>query len=316
MCNLTVSSVLFSCADDFFVGIGDINSTFLPKIDPMIAGPPLPLPGSSSTAASTSTSISNPSSNPTISTPIVQEEERERDAQEAKEMVAANSLILEAQLEERPLAKKQEELLDVVEESGKTDELSTKDEKDDELNGKPDEKPAERVAKKALLKNDDVELQRVNKVYWVLYILCFFTCIEDAYIRRYWTKCMRDFSAPIILDFRKTNQRSVDQGHLLEGPKRPSHTMSRSVRYLVYILHLVELRSSLQAIIPSMRAETLKDVHILFSSVIPLDTKPEATEIWRVANMFGAKCHTELSNEVTHVVAAKVCLGQLLQVHT
>lgn len=55
-----------------------------------------------------------------------------------------------------------------------------------------------------------------------------------------------------------------------------------------------------------MRSETLKDIHILFSSVIPLDTKPEATEIWRVANMFGAKCYTELSDAVTHVVAAKV----------
>ena len=55
-----------------------------------------------------------------------------------------------------------------------------------------------------------------------------------------------------------------------------------------------------------MRSDTLKDVHILFSSVIPLDTKPESTEIWRVAHMFGAKCYTELSSQVTHVVAAKV----------
>ena len=54
-----------------------------------------------------------------------------------------------------------------------------------------------------------------------------------------------------------------------------------------------------------MRADTLKDVHILFSSVIPLDMKPEATEIWRVAQMFGAKCHNDLSNQITHVVAAK-----------
>jgi hypothetical protein len=55
-----------------------------------------------------------------------------------------------------------------------------------------------------------------------------------------------------------------------------------------------------------MRVDTLKDVHILFSSVIPLDTKPESTEIWRVAHMFGATCYSELSSMVTHVVAAKV----------
>jgi len=46
--------------------------------------------------------------------------------------------------------------------------------------------------------------------------------------------------------------------------------------------------------------------HILFSSVIPLDTKPETTEIWKMAHMFGAKCSTELKSEITHVVSAKV----------
>ena len=53
-------------------------------------------------------------------------------------------------------------------------------------------------------------------------------------------------------------------------------------------------------------------MHILFSSVIPLDTNPEATEIWRMALMFGAKCSTELTADVTHVVAAKVRLSSWL----
>lgn len=103
-------------------------------------------------------------------------------------MVAANSLILEAQLEERPLAKKQEELLDVIEESGKTDEASTEDgnEKSDEEKEKLTEKPAERVAKKALLKNDDVELQRVSKVYCVLFYFCgFILVLTNTYLHRY-----------------------------------------------------------------------------------------------------------------------------------
>lgn len=74
-------------------------------------------------------------------------------------MVAANSLALEAQLEERPLAKKQEALLDdgIEKEGEKTGEDS-----DEKGQDKPDEKPAH--VKKALLKNDDTELQRVNKV--------------------------------------------------------------------------------------------------------------------------------------------------------
>lgn len=55
-----------------------------------------------------------------------------------------------------------------------------------------------------------------------------------------------------------------------------------------------------------MRDRTLHGVHILFSSVIPLDTRPETTEIWKVALMFGGQCYTELSSHITHVVAAKV----------
>jgi RNA polymerase II subunit A-like phosphatase len=157
----------FCIIDDFFVGIGDINSTFLPKVDPITAGPPLPISGTSPpsprssptsvTPSSTLTSSSN--TTPPATSEAEREEERERGAQETKEMVAANSLALEAQLEERPLAKKQEALLDdgIEKEGEKTGEDS-----DEKGQDKPDEKPAH--VKKALLKNDDTELQRVNKV--------------------------------------------------------------------------------------------------------------------------------------------------------
>lgn len=61
-----------------------------------------------------------------------------------------------------------------------------------------------------------------------------------------------------------------------------------------------------------MRLKTLNGAHIVFSSVIPLDTKPETTEIWKVAHMFGARCYTELNNLTTHVVAAKVCSSRMI----
>jgi hypothetical protein len=63
----------------------------------------------------------------------------------------------------------------------------------------------------------------------------------------------------------------------------------------------------MQRIIPRLRSEVFEGVHILFSSVIPLDTQPETTEIWRLAHMFGARVSTELKSDITHVVAAKVC---------
>ena len=61
-----------------------------------------------------------------------------------------------------------------------------------------------------------------------------------------------------------------------------------------------------QIIIPGLRLQTFDGLHILFSSVIPLDTRPETTDIWNLAEAFGASCHSELTSEVTHLVAAKV----------
>jgi len=66
-----------------------------------------------------------------------------------------------------------------------------------------------------------------------------------------------------------------------------------------------DLISFAQIIIPGFRLQTFDGLHILFSSVIPLDTRPETTDIWNLAEAFGASCHTELSSEVTHLVAAK-----------
>jgi len=67
-----------------------------------------------------------------------------------------------------------------------------------------------------------------------------------------------------------------------------------------------------QRIIPRIRTEVLAGVHILFSSVIPLDTRPESTEIWKMAHMFGARCSTELTADITHVVAAKVSATMII----
>jgi hypothetical protein len=55
-----------------------------------------------------------------------------------------------------------------------------------------------------------------------------------------------------------------------------------------------------------MRKSTFAGVHIVFSSVIPLDAQPQKTDIWNTALAFGATCDTEISSRTTHLVAAKV----------
>jgi len=77
------------------------------------------------------------------------------------------------------------------------------------------------------------------------------------------------------------------------------------VRHILVLL-FAGVDPFVQRIIPRLRSEVFEGVHILFSSVIPLDTQPETTEIWRLAHMFGARVSTELKSDITHVVAAKV----------
>ncbi|KIK70552.1 hypothetical protein GYMLUDRAFT_253918 [Collybiopsis luxurians FD-317 M1] len=248
---------------DFFVGIGDINSTFLPKVEPLTVSTP---PSNTPPLLAASSNIT-PEPNRTP-------EEVEKSEAEKKAMLSKNSETLNVQVNERPLAKKQEELkqsaseetselkLTVPKDSTKEEEELVQSEKREGIDSETSKKPAkpEKTPRKALLKDDDIELIRVNEI------------LSEIHKRFYqaYDEHMKKIKQPQYQN---------------RKPDKPSYDVTR--------------------IIPNMRSDVLKGVHLLFSSVIPLDTKPESTEIWRMAHMFGAKCTTELSSETTHVVAAK-----------
>ncbi|KIJ57127.1 hypothetical protein M422DRAFT_198518 [Sphaerobolus stellatus SS14] len=256
---------------DFFVGIGDINSAFLPKTAPLVPSTP-------------TTPAATPSSPPEVT----EDAQAEADAQELALQSQQTIERIVAEVEERPLAKKQEQLEEddpeedgVEKESVEKDGDKKEDDKKPEINGekkedaeesKPEEPkpqqphPHHHHHRKALLKNDDTELVRLanllEEVHGKFY---------DAY----------DARLPEALpDKRKAT--------LVDG--RP---VDASVAYDVKL------------IIPRLRARTLAGVHIVFSSVIPLDVNPRTTEMWKTAEIFGATCHTALSKQVTHLVAAK-----------
>lgn len=79
-------------------------------------------------------------------------------------MVTQNNRVLEAQVEERPLAKKQEELQGESTPSEADDGKPPLDTKGDKDDSKSTSSRSEKGSRKALLKNDDLELQRVSKV--------------------------------------------------------------------------------------------------------------------------------------------------------
>ncbi|KAI0073946.1 hypothetical protein K474DRAFT_1666016 [Panus rudis PR-1116 ss-1] len=261
---------------DFFVGIGDINSAFLPKLEPMT--PPLP-PGvpavtpTTPTPEPTEASSAPPSSSEkAIVVPNGPIEVDESEAARKSEILTRNHMALDAQVEERPLAKKQEELQEASQvDSTITDKAEASSSAEGEKstsngNGEASTsaRPKEKVVRKALLRNDDIELVRVRNLL-------------DEVHRRFYNA----FDA-----------KDLDQEQNKSSQKRKRKDPSQ-VPYDV------------RAIIPQIRMHTFEGVHILFSSVIPLDVNPESTEIWRTALAFGAKCYRELNPKITHVVAAK-----------
>ena len=82
-----------------------------------------------------------------------------------KEMMARNSLALEAQVEERPLAKLQEELQEVANGQQESEGSAAESASGKSVStSRPPESSGERHHRKALLKNDDTELRRVKRV--------------------------------------------------------------------------------------------------------------------------------------------------------
>ncbi|KAL1748940.1 hypothetical protein HDZ31DRAFT_28711 [Schizophyllum fasciatum] len=221
---------------DFFVGIGDINSSFMPKIPPLL--PQITPPGKP------------PRDKPPIPTPGKMEDNMQNTDVELR------AQTLEAQMEERPLAKQQSDL------EAKSKEDEAKD-TDGPISGDEPSTPSKSTEKhpaKALLNNDDTELIRVGKLL-------------DEVHARFFTEY--DARLPLSPKKRKLGSQEPERHNVPYDVKR---------------------------IIPSIRASVFQGCHICFSSIIPLDVRPEAHEAWRLGQMFGARCHASLSPEVTHVV--------------
>ena len=154
---LSAAPSRFVPPDDFFVGIGDINSAFLPKIDPFSAvvpsdrtPPPAPSSPTLSDASSDTLVSSSSQDDPGVSTLEAEEKAEALN----KTMITQNSLALEAQVEQRPLARKQEELQESASDEPAPEQPSAPAAARTEKEAPPKEKHA----RKALLRNDDVEL--------------------------------------------------------------------------------------------------------------------------------------------------------------
>ncbi|XP_078043867.1 RNA polymerase II subunit A C-terminal domain phosphatase Fcp1 [Augochlora pura] len=64
-------------------------------------------------------------------------------------------------------------------------------------------------------------------------------------------------------------------------------------------------RKSLRDIIPRVRAQVLKGVHLTFSGLIPTNQKLQQSRAYKVARAFGAEVAQDLTEKTTHLVAIR-----------
>jgi hypothetical protein len=61
------------------------------------------------------------------------------------------------------------------------------------------------------------------------------------------------------------------------------------------------------------RMKVLSGVHLIFSGVFPLGTEPKMHTLWKNAEYYGAKCHEQFNDNITHLVAAREGTDKVLE---
>ncbi len=259
---------------DFFVGIGDINSSFLPKRPELEAKPAkvgkteeaVGNKGSDCAAASTTTTGDVSAVDRMLSMAGKQ------DAGSMKEKSEEQDEQLAEQLENRPLLQKQK-ILDAAEEEAlkvspaaeAAAELLSEDgeRKDHELH------PSSKY-RHNLLQDDDTELTHLGKNL---------RAVHQAYFDEY-ALSLSGSKGGRIADL------------------RPGHAKKRSADDQ---LHRIPDAAQLMA---SMKSRVLAGVTLVFSGVVPLGVDIQSHDLAVWAKSFGAVVSENLSKRTTHVIAS------------
>ncbi|KAK0644826.1 RNA polymerase II subunit A C-terminal domain phosphatase [Lasiodiplodia hormozganensis] len=265
---------------DFFVGIGDINSSFLPKrhdIAPADPPPPYTPPqdeaeGAKGGATEGSTAEEKLSHlkiqmppKPNSETTSLEEQlvamSGGDNPELLKEQTDEQNETIATQMEDKPLLRRQE-ILD------KADQEAAEKEESRE-NG--DETPSDAHRRHNLLHDDDEELAHLEANL---------RSVHQRFYERY-----------------ERNRSGAQGGRLaqLKGEKSPK---KRPIDDL-------EIVPDVALIMPDMKRSVLKGVSIVFSGVVPLGTNIQNSEYAVWAKSFGAKVSEVINRKTTHVVAAR-----------
>lgn len=280
---------------DFFVGIGDINSSFLPKKpgprpSPKAAAivPPKPSDGSAEAplegeaGSQTNGSADQQAEAPTpegSESPIVSNaspleqlvamgESDDLNTREAQ--TSSQKETVDKQVEERPLLQKQKQL--EAEDAATESTAATVDGSPINSSHPNDESNESDKPKHNLLQDDDRELVQ----------------LEEA-LRSVRTEFYKQYNQSLA---------AASGGRLAQlcgGQKRksPSETLD------------LDLVPDIKEVLPSVKSKVLDGVIIVFSGVVPLGMDVQTTDIAILAKSFGARIHEDISRHTTHLVAAR-----------
>ncbi|KAL7268033.1 CTD phosphatase Fcp1 [Rhizina undulata] len=279
---------------DFFVGIGDINSSFLPKRQEFPTGPPVnptPTPAITETSAIeqietteedaaaenippeelTTESTSTSSSGAQLST---LEQLVTMGAGDDQNLLNVQSEELDkaitAQKEARPLAKKQE-LQDKLDD--KAAEIAATTESTDGQNGH-DMTPSEASRQRhSVLHDNDIELTAL-------------------------TRNLTDVHSVFYEEYEKNRRGRRDRVAQLKRPRVDKKPVSEDALDLNAV-------PDITAIMPTMKRRALTGTVLVFSGVIPLGADVQSSDIAVWAKSFGAFVSEIVTSRVTHVIAAR-----------
>lgn len=307
---------------DFFVGIGDINSVFLPKRQEIPAleppkseikvEPSLPPDEDKSTEATANGAGAAAQGNQSTTVPapaksLASLEQlvsigSNNDSEVLQEQATEQREQLAAQLEEKPLLQMQKAIDEkdeavAAEESsstsstapsvnGLTSETSTQSDRESvDSDSSTSSKPPQRHA---LLKNDDNELVAVQE---------HLTAVHAMFYNEY--------------DQRRRSLKGGRVGSILGKRKQPLTSSQDDAAS--EIPSDLQFAPDIKNVMPSMKRKVLDGVVITFSAVIPLLVDVQQADISQWAKSFGARISTKVTRDTTHVVAAKAGTAKVKQ---
>jgi RNA polymerase II subunit A C-terminal domain phosphatase len=291
---------------EFFVGIGDINSSFLPKKQEIQA-----IPKHHANREATANDVNerqNGQDRDHRANGVAEDETSTiQNGTSALEQLVAmgggddptvrelqskgQEEIISSQLEEKPLLKMQMEQDEKDEAEAMASESSTNgdaqitnatdsDSSDSsESSTSSPSSTAKAKARHSILKNDDVELA---------YLEASLTAIHTAFFNEYDRKRLSSKGGRVaaLSGKRKAPLRISDDGDDAQAAD-------------------LMLVPDIKKVMPSMKTRVLAGVIIVFSGVLPLGTDIQNADISTWAKTFGARIVERIGRDVTHVIAAR-----------